>query len=254
MAAWAILAAADFSYTKFLLGNMTRFLFLILALAIGTPLAATAQWSIGADVVSRYIWRGFDFGESASFQPALAFSSGGFEIGSWASYSVSADGASGNEHDLYAVYSIDMGSESSLGLGVTDYYFPAPDGADWGNFDGDGEGAHWIELMASYTGPSNFPVSLMGAMMVHNDPDGSLYLEASYPVSAPGVDLGITLGMAANESAFYGVESFSLINFGISASKDLSITENFALPLSVSYILNPTHERSHLVFGISIFP
>ena len=227
---------------------------MILMLVVGTPMTATAQWSLGADVVSRYVWRGTDFGESMSFQPSLAFSAGGFEIGTWASYSVSADGASGNEHDLYAAYSFDLGNESSLSLGVTDYYFPAPDGTNWSNFDGDGDGAHWIELMGSFSGPSSFPLTLSGLLMVHNDPDGSLYLEASYPVSAPGVDLGITLGMAANKSDFYSVDSFSLINLGLSAAKDLPITDSFALPLSVSYILNPTHERSYLVFGISLFP
>ena len=200
---------------------MTRFLYLIVVFAFATPLAASAQWSFGSDIVSRYVWRGFDFGESMSVQPGLAFSSGGFEIGTWASYSVSADGAGANEHDLYAAYSIDMGNESSLGLGITDYYFPSPDGTEWSNFDGDGDGAHWIELMASYTGPSNFPITLSGALMVHNDPDQSLYLEASYPVSASGMDMGLTLGMSAGESGFYGTESFSVINLGISAAKDL---------------------------------
>ena len=233
---------------------MTRFLFFFSAVALCTPLSATAQFGIGADVVSRYVWRGTDFGESASFQPSLAYSAGGFEIGTWASYSVSADGAGGNEHDLYASYSIDLSGESSIGLGITDYYFPSPDGAAWSNFDGDGEGAHWIELMASYTGPSSFPVSLTGFFMVHNDPDNSLYVEASYPFAAGGVDLGLTLGMVAGESGFYAVEGFSLINLGLSASKDLPITDAFSLPVNVSYILNPTHERSFLVFGISIFP
>ena len=233
---------------------MTRFLFLIVMLAVGTPLGALAQWSLGADVVSRYIWRGVDFGESLSFQPGLAYSAGGFEIGTWASYSVSADGAGANEHDLYAAYSFDLGNESSISLGVTDYYFPAPGGADWSSYDGDGEGAHWIELMAGVTGPASFPVSVTGLLMVHNDPDGSLYVEATYPVSAPGADIGLTLGLVANESAFYGVESFSVTNLGLSVAKDLPITESFALPLSVSYILNPTHERSYLVFGISIAP
>jgi len=233
---------------------MTRFLFLIVILAFGTPLGTLAQWSLGADVVSRYIWRGIDFGESLSLQPALAYSAGGFEIGTWASYSVSADGAGANEHDLYAAYRFDLGNQSSVTLGVTDYYFPAPEGADWSNYEGDGDGAHWIELMAGVTGPAGFPISLTGLMMVHNDPDGSLYVEASYPVSAPGVDLGLTLGLVANESAFYGVATASVINLGLSAAKELRVTDSFALPLSVSYIVNPTHERSYLVCGISITP
>ena len=40
--------------------------------------SAAGQVSLGADVVSRYVWRGVDFGESMSVQPSLSFSAGGF--------------------------------------------------------------------------------------------------------------------------------------------------------------------------------
>ena len=145
-----------------------------------------------------------------------------------------------------------LGSTTSLALTVTDYYFPTD--SDWLNFDGDGEGAHWIEIMGAVTLPESFPVTLAAAFMVHNDPDNSLYLEGALPFSLGDVELGLTLGVVAGMSGFYGVESTSLVNMGLSASKDLQITEQFSLPLSAAYIMNPTTEKTYLVFGFSLSP
>jgi len=218
------------------------------------PGALSAQsFSLGTDVVSRYIWRGTDFGESVSLQPSLAFSAGGFEVGTWASYSVSFDGAGANEHDLWIGYTIDTGNESSFSFGVTDYYFPAPDTAyNFFNYSGDGEGAHWIEPYVGYTGPASFPLTLYGTLFAHNDPDNSIYLEASYPFRVDGVELGLTAGAVANESAFYGTEGFAFVNLGLSATKEISFSEQFTVPVSVAYILNPDQERSFLVVGFGI--
>ena len=234
------------------------FLFAILLVGLlpASPVGAQA-FSLGADIVSRYVWRGTDFGESVSIQPTLAFRSEGFEIGSWAANAVGPDAAGVNEHDLLMGYSVET-AFGSFGLGVTDYYFPAPfdddlrdPSTEFFNFDGDGEGAHWIEPYLSYTGPASFPITLFGGIFAHNDPDRSVYLEASYPFKVDGVDLDFTVGAVPMESAFYGTDTFAIVNLGLSASRAIQITDTFALPLSVAYILNPDAERSFLVFGIS---
>jgi len=225
----------------------------VLAPLLLMPMLSQAQSvSLGADFVNRYVWRGYDFGNSFSVQPDLSLSAGGFTIGSWASYSISADGGQADEHDLYASYSIGLLNSGSVDLTVTDYYFPNT--GDWSDFDGEGEGSHWIELMGSITLPESFPLTLAAALMVHNDPDNSLYIEVAVPFSVSDVDLGLTLGVVAGESAFYGVTDAHLVNLGISASKDLQITESFSLPLSAGYILNPATDKSHLVFGFSLSP
>ena len=162
------------------------------------------------------------------------------------------EGSGANEHDLWISYTVASESSGSFSLGVTDYYFPAPGGLGFFDFSGDGEGAHWIEPFASYSGPEAFPISLYGAMFVHNDPDNSLYLEASYPFQTEEVELGLTVGAVTSESAFYGTEGFALINVGLSATRSVPLTERFSIPVSVSYILNPDAERTFLVFGVSL--
>lgn len=208
------------------------------------------QVSLGADVVSRYVWRGVDFGESMSVQPSLSYSSGSFEIGSWGSYSYAPLSSGANEHDIWVGYSF-----GSVSLMITDYYFPNG-GFDFFDFDGvEGDtasaGAHWIESSVSYSGTESFPISILFGAFIHNDPETSTYLEISYPLSVEGADLNFFGGATLAETAFYGTEGAALISVGVSASKNVTITEDFSLPVSVSYILNPNAQRTFLTFGVS---
>ena len=236
---------------------------LALAFALSWSLPASAQeFSFGADIVSRYVWRGVDFGESASVQPALTFSSGGLEIGTWASYATNPGSAGANEHDLWIGY-----SAGAFSVGITDYYFPNAEAAHdehdhdhdedeepeiigFFDFSGDGEGGHWIEPYVSFNGTDSFPVTLYAAYMAHNDVDNSLYLNASVPFAVGGIDMSFGIGASAGESGFYGTEGFGIVDMALGASKSIPITDKFELPVSVSYILNPTDEKSFLVFGI----
>lgn len=206
-------------------------------------------FSLGADLVSRYVWRGVDFGESLSIQPGLEFTAGALTVGSWASYSVAADGAGANEHDLYL--SLALGPVS---IGLTDYYFPGPSGLPFSNFDGDGEGAHFFELNASAGGTDRFPLTVAANIFFYNEVDNSVYIEFGYPFTVKDIALGLSFGVVPQASDFYGTGAFGVTVLGLSAAKEIPITDQFALPISVSYILNPTPgaSRSFLVFGVSL--
>lgn len=218
------------------------------ALAPVPSRAAAQSVSIGADVVSRYVWRGLDFGESMSVQPALTLGAGGFEFGAWGSYSISADGASANENDLWFTYTVTTSSGASFAIGATDYYFPGP-GADGFSY----KSAHTWEFSLAFSGPETFPLSLFAGLI--NDEDKPMYVEAGLPLPAgEGVELGLHAGMVTAESDFYGTDGAAIVNLGITAGKDLQITESFALPMSVSYIINPDQDRAFLVFGVSLAP
>lgn len=94
---------------------------LVILMFFSFNFSAHAQFGFGSVIVSRYVWRGTDFGNSASVQPSLHYSVGGLEVGAWASYPISSDitSLSVNENDLFIKYSI-----GRLGLMITDYYFP----------------------------------------------------------------------------------------------------------------------------------
>ncbi len=207
--------------------------------------AGAQSFDVGADVVSRYVWRGADYGESASVQPALSFSAGGFEIGTWASYAMHPEGAAANEHDIWISY-----STGSVSFGVTDYYFPNA-GFDFFDFGDDGQGAHMIEPFVAVSGPSTFPIAVYAGYFAYNDPDKSIYLNATYPFAIDGVDLSFGIGASVAESAVYGTDGFGIIDMTLAASKSIPVTEGFSLPLSVAYVLNPYAERSFLVLGLS---
>ena len=224
------------------------------------------EFGVGADFMSRYVWRGFDFGESFSIQPTLEFTQDAFTIGTWASYSISADGSGANEHDLYI--SIAAGPVS---FGITDYYFPSGTiGFDGGGSFGVGAGdapffdvdSHTFEPFVSVESGG---FSLYGAFLLNSefgtdfedgsrdgDADYGPYVQAGYGFEVAGTELGLAAGGILTESAFYGNTSAALSNLSISAAKAVPITDSFAIPVGVSYIINPYTERTFLVFGISL--
>lgn len=246
--------------------NLFRSFCLLLGLlAFGST--ASAQVSVSSEFVSRYVWRGFDFGESFSVQPDLSYSAGAFSVGTWASYSISADGAGANEHDLYASY-----SAGPVTIGLTDFYFPSPpgtdgvpEGAQFFNYEGDGEGAHFLEPSISVTGPESFPVSVFGSIVAYNAPNNPIYLEASIPFTVDGVEMGLSTGgvivspddedtPGEEIDAFYGLPESAYTKVSLSATKALQLTESFAMPISANFIVNPYTERTFLVLGLSVSP
>lgn len=221
---------------------ITVLFFLFISLS---NISAKVSVSGGADFVTRYIWRGLDFGNSFSVQPSLSMSVGSFEAGFWASYPFTNTSNGSEEMDFYLGYSI--GDFSVL---VTDYYFPNS-GLRYGLFEE--PGAHTIEVGLSYGGSDSFPISLTAYMNVYNDDDNSVYFEVGYSteVSDVGVDLFVG-GTPGGDNQFYGTENFNLINIGITASKEISLTDKFTLPIFSSYIVNPNLEVAYLIFGLSL--
>ena len=178
--------------------------------------------TVGADVVSRYVWRGTDYGNAAAVQPSIETTIGPVALGVWGSWSISpgpAD-ASGNECDLYASTTV-----GPVGLTLTDYFFPAYAGTDsLLNLD-----IHVFELSA---GADVGPVSILAAANVSGDDDNSTYLELTYGAFSLGLGNG----------AYSTDGEFAPVSIGVSASRD-----NF----SASYIINPDQETSFLVFGVN---
>ena len=211
---------------------------------------ATAQLQVNADIMSRYIWRGLDFGNSPSFQPALTVAVGNLRIGTWGAYSVGAQGGSAfAEHDLWASYSVQNAAGTFTAI-YTDYYYPSA-GLKYFDYGGKGSGAHTLEVGLGYALPEDVPLTLTGYVNVHNDPDNSVYLQANYLLRVDGVSLDIFAGFTASRGAWYAASNASMINIGVKATRSVVVTESFSIPVSAAFIINPHLEQSYLTLGIS---
>ena len=204
--------------------------------AAGWPAAAPAEIGLGADVVSRFVWRGADFGDAVSVQPGIAWSKEALEIGAWSSWAISGSGA--NENDLYVTYSV-----GQVSVTVTDYYYPvrgAP--GDFFNFSDEDE----VHILEASAGVDLGMASVMAAFNFLGDADDSYWVEASVPLAALSgdVEVGLTVGAGngvyTNDGAAEGDPGL------VSISLDVSDGDYFA-----SYILNPDLETTFLVFGRS---
>jgi hypothetical protein len=199
-----------------------KILFNCILVCIISLSALMSETTISADVVSRYVWRGTDFGNAAAVQPGIETAVGPITVGAWGSWSISPgpSDASGNECDLYASF-----TAGPVGITVTDYFFPAYAGVDsLTNID-----MHIIEVSGS---ADVGPVSVLAAANVSGDDDSSTYLELSYGAFSLGLGNG----------AYSTDGKFAPVSIGVSASRD-----NF----SASYIINPDQDTSFLVFGVS---
>lgn len=217
--------------------------------------------SLSVDLMSRYIWRGIDFGASPSIQPGIEYNSGSLTIGAWGAFTTNLPGV--QEVDLYVSYALN----DMFSLTFTDYFFPDETDAAYKYFDyADKTTGHVFEATLSFNGTDDLPLSFLIATNFHGadarklNNDGSVgkiqystYAELSYSFNNLDAFIGFNLTNPdedLGESGYYG-DSFGVTNLGISTSKEIKITDNFSLPVSVSLITNPQAQKIFMVAGFS---
>ena len=199
------------------------FIAVLAASVMGVDKVQAQEFKIQGDLVSSYVWRGF-YQTGVSFQPTLGFGIGGFSLTAWGSTDFdgtsSSDGEAAKEIDLTAAYTF---GDSGLTLSIAWYTMFA--GAD-----------------KNEKGEQNY----------------SSYVELNYPFSIKSVDLNATCGFLPYEagSGVYGVPNsgFAVTNLALKATKDIKVTDRFAIPVFAQAIWNPRMEDAHLVFGITLKP
>jgi len=216
-------------------------------------------FSISCDLMSKYVWRGSDFGDAPSIQPGVSYTKGGFTIGAWGAIATTFNGY--QETDIYASYAYKF-----MSLTVTDYFFPS-NTKTYNFFDyDDSSTGHILEVSLAFNGLENLPLSVMLATNVYGadnkriNIDGtkggiqySTYAEIAYAFKYMSVFMGTNLtniNRDNGETGFYG-NYMGVVNLGVTTSKSIKITEHYSLPLSVSLITNPQAKKIYLVAGIS---
>ncbi len=199
-----------------------------------------SPFSVGADLVSSYVWRGVKLGGPA-LQPVVEFSTSGLIIGAWGSFGLGLADEAVNEADLYISYQFDFG----LSLGVTDYYYQ---GLPYFRYDTD-SAAHSFEVNASYA----IKGFSLAANYILNDASnggagsvgGDMYFELGYEFENFNVFIG------AGDGWHTSTTEFEVCNIGISASKELKISDKFSLPVSGLISVNPQLETFNIVGTIT---
>lgn len=233
----------------------------------------------GVDLMSRYIWRGTQFGgDTPSIQSTLTLNNGGFTFGAWGAFSAGGQNIS-QELDLYMSETF---WKKVFTVTLTDYFFPV-EGINYNYFKyGKNVTGHIFEGTLTFNGVKEFPFTIMvatnfygaDAARIENNPQNpyfnqktgiqySTYVELGYAFLVKDVSLNSFMGFNctsprkadlatgfAGEQGFYG-NSFGVVNLGITAKKSIPITNKYSLPISTSLITNPQAGKVYFVVGVS---
>jgi len=193
-------------------------------------------FSLGADVVSSYVWRGSSLDNSVNVQPNLSYTlENGISLGLWGSYGLSADGGD-RYKEVDVTISVPVGPVT---LAVTDYN-ANPEAGD--TFDFAEDGNNTVEVSAAYS-YENIGV-MAGVFVAANDYDNAWYCETTYQFYDKDGYTATAVAGVGNEG-YYGDgegKKLALVNTGIAVSKDR---------YTASAIYNPDTENSYLVFMAS---
>ncbi|WP_430812411.1 MULTISPECIES: hypothetical protein [unclassified Carboxylicivirga] len=227
----------------------------LLLLNIGSVMGQDApskgSWHVGADLMSRYYWRGMALSTSPAIQPCIEYSIGGFTAGAWGSYSFSKEPY--QEIDLYLAYEF-----GNVSLAVYDY-FSFTDSLDVSHqyFDWDSHGtAHTLEAILEAWDIFGTPFSLEAGLFLYGDDKNdegkqyySAYIEPQYSFSMGDNELMVFAGFSPAEGAY--ADKFGFVNVGITGCRSLKMSDVFTVPISATFAVNPSSDSVFLVAGLS---
>lgn len=234
---------------KTIKGKKIMLLFAVMGLASASAVKAQdkVEASVGADLVSGYIWRGQDLG-GVSVQPGASISYKGLSLSAWGS--VGFEGTDTKEFDLTLSYQY-----GGFSIGVTDYWFTnssAP--ARYSDY----KEAHTFEVGLGYDFGSlavNWYTNFAGSVGENKDGKDAYasYVSVSAPFSLGGIDWTAEIGATPWANDFYNdySDGFKVSAISLQASKEIKITDSFLLPLWAQAIWNPTTKGAYFVAGIS---
>ena len=224
-----------------------------LAASVATLAQEIIETTISGDVVSSYIWRGQDLG-NVSLQPTLGIGYKGLSLTAWGSVGLS-EPADTKEFDLSLGYTI-----GGLNIALTDYWFNA-------GLDPDNRYFKYSVHATNHVYEANigYDFGLASLQWFTNfagndgaNKDGkraySSYVELTVPFKLASVDWTATAGAVPFATDFYGTNGFAVTNLALKATKDITVTESFSIPVFAQVVANPCSQKAYLVFGLTLHP
>lgn len=248
---------------------MKRFVFVTGLLLMVTLFSGKAQekaeFSVGADLVSSYLWRG-SYLSGTSIQPEIAFEKGGFSVSAWGSTDIAGFGY--KEVDLFIGYSF-----GNFYVGLSDLWSPMDGEGSFNYFDFRKDHTqHILEGNLGYTFGS-FPLSLSWNTMLagfdkYADDNEKLkkaystYIEAIYSFDFKSISFDAGIGASpwnkGGEESMYlldyphATEGFAVVNLSLTATREIKITDNYSFSVFGQLAFNPAKDDAFFVFGIRL--
>lgn len=214
-----------------------------------------SNFHLGVDLQTKYIWRGMEMMTNDAAPvifPGINYSTGGFYAYVLGGYAINGKYS---EVDAGVSYTYKW-----ITVGINDYYYPTTTVPEdqYFNFKSK-ETGHWLEAAITIA-PENIPAYLtVSNFFVGADKD--LDGEQAYSTYAElgthydflnDHQLALAVGAAFNKSCYNGyAHDFGICNVELKYTYDLKFKNDWVLPLSVSYIVNPVYEKSHVNFTAS---
>ncbi len=198
-----------------------------------TDTARTSPFTFDGYLYSRYIWRGVNFGGCPSIQGQLAYTNGGFTVGTFVAKSLNGQSVGfANTSNVFVSYKY-----KGVSLTMDDYFFYDEDNLDR-YLDWSDTTLHFIEARLRYDGTRCYGFvgyNVYGADGINKD---ALYIEVGYKF--PKDDLTVFAGFLTDKSDLNFATSGGVTNIGITKEKKNVIGK---LPVTGSLVLNPNYEN-----------
>jgi len=223
------------------------------ATASGSSEQQGLDFTISADLVNQYLWRGLDLG-SVSFQPTLGVAYKGLSLSAWGSVGI-ANASDNKEIDLTLAYTL-----GGLNVSVIDYWFNSGLDPDNRYFKYDAHGTnHVFEGNIGYD--FGFASLQWYTNFAGNDGAGSSgkrayssYVEATVPFGLAGAQWEATAGAVPYATDYYETNGFAVTNLTLRATKDIRVTDAFSVPVFGQLTGNPCSGKAYLVVGFTLQP
>lgn len=211
-----------------------------------------SPFSLDLELVSRYVWRGSEYGEGATFFPKLTYTNGGFNV-----YALGCTGLNGDykEVNLGLQYKL-----KDLTMTLANSYATSRSGQsdEYLNFSPKTT-RHSLDLRLMYE-PNQLPFWFFGSCFVYGNDrlvDGrqaySSYLELGYRKSfLPHQTFSLALGATPNKSFYTNYkQSAGFVNVTLQYAVGLQLGK-INLPVSVAYTVNPQREKSYVYLSLTL--
>ncbi|PKO97431.1 MAG: hypothetical protein CVU12_00145 [Bacteroidetes bacterium HGW-Bacteroidetes-7] len=203
---------------------------------------AKVEFAANAQLVSRYLWRGQDYGHAPSFQPGVELSWRGFAFGAWSALRIAGDG----EPELDFYISKDLGKFT---FAVWDYWsYDKALRTQYFDYNS-ATTSHMFEGQVIYsTGERNQFNLLLSSLFFGADPTKSLYGEVEYVREFGKNEIALVAGYQFKGEYYAPHNGF--VNIGCSYLRYLWDFGKYSTFVSFSLTANPALKKTFLTVAV----